>query len=130
MSANAEEYINYRISKSDEAYADAELLLENCRWNTCVNRLYYSSFYLISALLYKHRIKADTHNGTKTVFFLTFVKTGKISKEFGKLYSTLFDWRQQGDYTDFIDFDEKTVKPLISNVAELNKAIKQLLFDE
>lgn len=99
------EYINYRISKSNEAFEDAELLVKNQRWNSCVNRLYYSSFYLLTALLYRHQIKANTHNGTKTAFFLYFVKENRISKELGKLYSTLFDWRQQGDYTDFTDFE-------------------------
>ncbi|CAN5145010.1 HEPN domain-containing protein [soil metagenome] len=124
------EYINYRISKSNEAFEDAELLAKNQRWNSCVNRLYYSSFYLLTALLYRHQIKANTHNGTKTAFFLYFVKENKISKDLGKLYSTLFDWRQQSDYTDFTDFDEDTVKPLMRNVAELNGKLKQLLSGE
>ncbi|NJM15176.1 MAG: HEPN domain-containing protein [Bacteroidales bacterium] len=49
------EYINYRVSKSKETYEDALILAEKGRWNSCVNRLYYSAYYLVSALLYQNR---------------------------------------------------------------------------
>jgi uncharacterized protein (UPF0332 family) len=124
---NKEDYIRYRISKSDETYSDAILLANNKRWGSCINRLYYSTFYLASALLYKNNIKAETHNGIKTQFFLNFIKTGKIDKESGKLYSHLFDWRQETDYADFIEFDEETVKPVIEDVKRLNEKIKNLI---
>lgn len=78
-----EDYINYRILKSKEAFEDAKLLAENGHWNAAVNGLYYSCFYLLSALLYKHSIKAETHNEVKTTFFRHFVKTEKIDKQFG-----------------------------------------------
>ena len=121
------DYIAYRISKSDEVFEDAKLLAENKRWNSSVNRLYYSGYYLVSALLYKNQIKAVTHNGVRTEFFQHFVKPGVISKEFGKLYANLFGWRQESDYADFIDFDEAIVTPLITSVAEFNQQIKSLL---
>jgi uncharacterized protein (UPF0332 family) len=92
-----------------------------------MNRLYYSSFYLVSALLYKHDIKSETHNGTKTQFNLHFIKTGKLDFRFGKLYSNLFLWRQESDYTDFVDFDNETVVPLIEQVMELNKLLSELV---
>jgi|GEM_PF-1799954 len=91
MSAAKEDYIAYRIAKSDEVFADEALLALNNRWNSCVNRLYYSSFYLVSALLYRSGIKADTHNGAKTQFFQHFVKTGAVPASKGnfiRIYST------------------------------------------
>ncbi len=80
MHGTRDEYIAYRESKSEEAFEDAKLLLENGRWNACVNRLYYSAFYLISAILFKENIKVETHNGAKTKFFLHFVKSGQVTK--------------------------------------------------
>ncbi|MEK6479065.1 HEPN domain-containing protein [Catalinimonas sp. 4WD22] len=88
MPGSKQDYIKYRIEKSEEIYQDAVLLAENERWNSCINRLYYSSFYLLSALLYQQGIKAETHNGTKTQFFLHFVKKGLTSKEYGKIIPT------------------------------------------
>jgi len=127
MKGSREDYIRYRTLKSDEAFEDARLLIENGRWNASVNRLYYSSFYLVSALLFQNKLTAQTHNGVKTNFFLHFVKTDKVSKDLGKLYSSLFDWRQESDYADFIDFDSDTVSPLLNKVRELNDLLKRLL---
>lgn len=109
MPGTKDDYIRYRVEKSKEIYNDAILLAQNGRWNSCVNRLYYSSYYLVSALLYKNGIKAETHNGTKTQFFLHFIKSNATSRDNGKLYSHLFDWRQESDYADFVEFDENTV---------------------
>jgi len=127
MSGSREDYINYRVQKSQEIFDDALLLLNNQRWNSCVNRLYYSSFHLISALLYKHELKHETHNGVKTQFNLHFVKNQLVSIEYGKLYSNLFDWRQESDYADFIDFDKETVAPLIQQVKEFNRIVLALI---
>ncbi len=129
MAGTKEDYINYRIAKSEEVFEDAKLLAREKRWNSCVNRLYYSSFYLVSALLFKYNIKADTHNGIRTQFFQEFVKKEIISKEFGKLYSNLFTWRQETDYADFIDFDENTVEPLITNINEFNEKVRGLILE-
>lgn len=126
MSGTKQDYINYRILKSIELFEDAKLLALNQRWNSSVNRLYYSSFQIISALLYKNNLKADTHNGIKTQFNLHYIKPGIVSIEYGKLYSNLFAWRQESDYSDFIDFDEETVAPLINQVLEMNSFLLDL----
>jgi uncharacterized protein (UPF0332 family) len=44
MSGTKQDYIDYRILKSIELFEDAKLLALNQRWNSSVNRLYYSSF--------------------------------------------------------------------------------------
>lgn len=127
MNGTKEDYIKYRTGKSQEIFLDAELLADNQRWNSCVNRLYYSAYYLVSALLYKNNIKAETHNGIKTQFFLHFVKTGEMDKNSAKIYAHLFDWRQETDYADFVEFDAETVQPLLYEVKEFNKKLKNLI---
>ena len=74
MARTKDDYINYCIEKSKEIFEDAVILANNMRWNSCVNRLYYSTYYLVSALLYKNNIKAITHNGVKTQLFKSYVK--------------------------------------------------------
>jgi uncharacterized protein (UPF0332 family) len=127
MSNSSEDYINYRIEKSAEALADAKLLAANNRWNAAVNRLYYSCFYSVSALIHKRSLRAETHTGVKTQFNLHFIKTGLISIEDGKLYANLFDWRQESDYADFIDFDKETVSMLLPRVENLINSILKLV---
>ena len=119
-----EDYINYRLDRAYEALEDAKLLAENGRWNTAINRLYYASFYAVVALLIKNGIETRTHDGVRTQFGLLFVKTGKIDKKFGKLFSKLFDYRLKGDYGDLFDFDKDIVEPLFEEVEVLINSIK------
>jgi uncharacterized protein (UPF0332 family) len=127
MAGTKQEYIDYRVSKSNEIFEDAKLLALNQRWNSCVNRLYYSAYYMVSAVLYKNGIQPDTHNGTKTQFNLHFIKSGILPLSLGKLYSNLFFWRQESDYADFVDFDGDTVLPLIDEVLGFNNTILRLI---
>lgn len=115
---NQEDYIKYRLRKAEDAFNDALLLADNERWNSVINRLYYSCFYSVIALLLKNNIKSQTHDGSRTQFGLHYVKPGLIDKKFGKLYTKLFDFRQKGDYGDLFDYDKETVLPLIESVRE------------
>ncbi len=113
---NLDEYIKYRFHRSEECLEEALILAEKERWNAVVNRLYYSCFYAVIALLLKNNIETQSHDGARTQFGLHFVKTGKIDKSFGKLFTKLFDYRQKGDYGDLFDYDEKIARPLIEQV--------------
>lgn len=123
------DYISYRLKISRETMEAAKLLATNGHWNSSINRLYYSCFYAISALLYKFDIYASSHAGLKHQFTLHFIKTGLIDKESGRLFVELFDWRQKGDYGDFFDFDQEKTMPLFQPVAILIEKI-ELLIDE
>ncbi len=127
MSLTSEDYIQYRIAKSKESLRDAKILAENGSWNACVNRLYYACYYIVSALVLQNKINTQTHSGLKAQFNLHFVKTGKLSKEKGKLYSDLMDWRQKGDYGDMFDFEQETVEPLLVEVEYFIREIELLI---
>ena len=58
MSDYKEEYIIYRIENSEQAYLEAKLLALRESWNGCINRLYYSCYYIVSALALKNDIQA------------------------------------------------------------------------
>jgi uncharacterized protein (UPF0332 family) len=76
-------------------------------------------------------IYSKTHEGLKTKFLQLYIKTGKFETDYGKLYSKLIDWRQESDYSVFVDFEENDVMPLIDEVENLNnlllKTIKEKL---
>ena len=124
-SSERDDYVKYRIEKAEETYEVAELLVDNGRWNSAINRLYYAAYYGVSGLLVKTGTEAKTHSGVKTQFFMKYVKTGKIALRIGRLYSDLFDCRQKGDYGDFFDFTEDDVKSLMMPTRELIDAVKK-----
>lgn len=124
---NQSEYIRYRFERAEESFDEAIILSEHGKWNAVVNRLYYACFYAVISLLLKNGIETQSHDGARTQFGLNFVKTGKVSKEYGKLFSKLFDFRQKGDYGDLYDFDSETVKPLISKTKEFIQEVKSIV---
>jgi len=127
MTKDQNDYISYRLQRASDTLNDAKLLAENDRWNSSINRLYYASFYAVSALLYYHSIETKTHKGVRIKFMSEFIKTGLFDKEFGKLYSDHFDWRQEGDYSDFVTFDKDLTIPLINKSEEFLSMIKNYL---
>jgi len=124
------DYIKFRLEKAQETDLATKLLTDKSLWSSSINRLYYACFYSVNALLYNANIKAQTHTGIKNQFSLHFIKTHKIEKKYGKLYSNLFNWRQKGDYSDFFDFDEETVKGLMIPVQEFIEIIKQIIEEQ
>lgn len=125
-----QDYIEYRIKIARETYNAARLLSKDGHWNSVINRLYYTCYYAISALLYKHGLNPRSHSGLKQQFSYHFVKTGVIDKNLARVYIELFDYRQEGDYADFIDFDENKAMPLFNPVEELLKKIETLINKE
>lgn len=108
--------IRYRLERAEETYLEALLMQREKHWNICANRLYYACFYAVSALLQQHDLSSGKHSGVKAFFNQHFVKTGILDKEFGRLYSRLFDARQEGDYIDFVRYAVDDVEPWIERV--------------
>ena len=119
------EYVKYRIESAKKTFEAAKVLAENKFWNSAVNRLYYSVFYAVNALLVMNEIQTKSHSATKSQFSLNFVKTGKFDKKYGKLLSELFDWRQKGDYENIFDYDNDSVQPLFKPVHEMIELIEK-----
>ena len=119
MTGSKKELITYRLARARDTFDDARILADNGKWNSTINRLYYSAYYAVMALLLNADLKPTTHNGAKSNFSEHFIKSGLIPKEFGKIYSQLFTWRQKGDYDDLFDFDKEKVLPYFDPVNEL-----------
>lgn len=82
-----DDYVKYRFHRAEETFEEALILAENGKWNAVVNRLYYACFYAVIALLLKNKIETQSHEGARTQFGLLFIKTGRIDRENGKLFT-------------------------------------------
>jgi len=128
MKGDLNDYISYRISRAYETLDDAKLLLESKRFNSCVNRLYYACFYAANALLLTKEIAAKTHSGVRTAFFKEYIATGLLPIGLGKLYAELFDWRSEGDYADFVEFEEQILKERMVKARDFIDRIRSLIY--
>jgi uncharacterized protein (UPF0332 family) len=127
MTGSKKDLIQYRLSRAWDTLDDAQILAEKGKWNSTINRLYYAAYYAVIALLLNSDLKSTTHNGTKTIFSKEFIKKEIIPKDFGKVYSQLFTWRQKGDYDDLFDFSEDKVLPYFEPVKRLILQIEELI---
>ena len=111
-----EELIRIKLKRAKKTFDTAQKV-DNEDWNSVANRLYYTVFYLATALLIDMELVYKSHSGAKNAFLLHFIKTKKMDLRFGDLYTNLLYLRQEGDYDDKI-LEELTVRPYISQVEE------------
>ena len=105
-----EELIRYRQKKARDTLEDAALLFHSGRLFSTLNRIYYAVFYEVVALLLTADLSSAKHTGVRALFNEHFVKTGKVPVEAGRFYSRMYDFRQKGDYGDFVEFEREKMK--------------------
>lgn len=101
--------VSYRMEKSKEAIRAAEILLENEMLSFSINRVYYSMFYAVQALLAADGVSFSKHGQVKGYFNRELIKTMILPKELGQLYNKVFEYRQKFDYVDFTVPDREMV---------------------
>lgn len=119
--------IEYRIQKSDDTFIEAKDNAVLKHWNLTANRLYYSLFHLVNALMVKSGYNIKSHAGLITVLGKEFVLNGMLTKEDAKLSSRLLNMRNAGDYDDMFDWEEEDIMPLFPKVEALLLKLKTLL---
>ena len=101
--------VSHRMDKSKEAIKAAEILLENGMLTFSMNRVYYSMFYAVQALLAVDRVSFSKHGQVKGYFNRELIKTMILAKELGQTYNKAFEYRQKFDYVDFAAPDREMV---------------------
>ena len=109
-STQIDSVVNYWWKNAEDCSNSAKRELESGALTFAVNRLYYSLFYAVSAMLLSRGYDRFTkHTGVRAVFNRDFVRTGVVDQEMGALYNKLFEDRQKGDYEAFTDFSNEDV---------------------
>ncbi len=91
------------------------------------NRIYYSIYYVVSALALKNDFSSSKHSNLLGWFNKNYIITGKVSKELGKIYNKAFETRQESDYEDMVTFEIEDAKRDYGNMLTFVKEIKKLL---
>ena len=48
MTGSSDDLIKYRIARAKDTYEDAQILAEREKWNSTINRLYYSAYSFVA----------------------------------------------------------------------------------
>lgn len=92
-------------------------------WDLVANRLYYSIFHAVTALMLLDGIKTATHKGTSSQFGQHYVLTGQFSREDGMLYSRLQTMREKADYQNTFSISPEKGAKLIADSQALQSRI-------
>ena len=108
--------VKVNLDKSDEAFMMAELAIERNALTSAYNRIYYSIFYIVSALAIKHDFRTSKHIAMFEWFNKKFIKELKLfDKKIVSIYKEAFKFRQQGDYDDHFTPTLEKATELITN---------------
>lgn len=122
-----EALITYRLDRARSTLAEADFNASGEYFNSAVNRLYYAAYYAASALMLAFGLETTTHAGVKTMLSLHFIKSGMLEPKYGRIFMTLYENRQSGDYEDFIYCDSELYEILKPQSEEFISTVTNLI---
>lgn len=119
--------ISLKLQKSEKSFDDMRICFDMGMFSTAANRLYYSIFYSISALLISRGFEAHSHSGNLSLFNLHFIRTNIIPIEYSRLVRNIFQLRQSSDYDDYFAVEKEDIEELIQPSNALLSIIHSIL---
>ena len=89
--------------------------------------MYYSVFYIISAIALKYDYNTLKHGQLLGWFNKNFVAKELIDKEIGRNSLNLFEKRTKADYDDFIVFSDDQVNKMYKDTEKILSDISELI---
>ena len=130
MSLNDEErtlLVEFEIEKAHKLIDQFPILEDAKLWDTLANRIYYSVFHAVTALLIKNGLHAGSHQGVSVLFNKHFIKENLIDEKYGRLLARLENMREKSDYTCLFEATEDEVLPMIPQAVEMVSIIEDLI---
>lgn len=130
MTINSEDRKNliiYRLQQADETILDVQLLIENDRLPSAINRIYYGMFYSLLALGSLHQFETSKHSQLIGWFNKTFINEGLVEPKFGRSINKAFNRKTKGDYDTFIEFEKEIVLEMFEEMKEFISMIKSYI---
>ena len=92
--------IRVRLDKAHDDLTTAQANLGLSLWRGAVNRAYYSIFHVSSAALLWLNVDRRKHSAIQSSFSEFLIKPGLIEAEYGRIYKSAREWREDQDYSD------------------------------
>jgi uncharacterized protein len=122
------ELAGYRLKQAEETLDEAKFLFAGGKSpRSVINRLYYSMFYSILALLIFEPYASSKHSGILSYFNRKFIKGGHFPESVGRAVNKAFELRQRGDYREYIQLTTEQVEPFIGDAENLLNMVRSYL---
>lgn len=132
MSLKAEDrniLIRREFQKAVDTMQEAKYCANGNLWNVVGNRLYYSIFHAVAALLIHKEVAIRSHKGALRMFSLHYVREGIFSSDDQALYSRLQTIREKADYQNTYNLSSKEGTEYLKIAEEFLNKIETYLID-
>lgn len=115
--------VKEEIKLAFEIFSDAQLMYKENRLKSAVNRLYYSMFHAVKAILLSLGTDCKSHAGALNRFGEYVVKKGLLDEKFAKSLHRAYRLREKSDYSLSFKIEKEDVDRLM---IDANKFIKEI----
>lgn len=122
-----QELVHLYLDKAHQTVEECEIAVAAESWGMAANRMYFSLFHAVNALLVNDGIPVGSHRGVKALFGQHYVLTGKFSSENSKLLAQMETLRDKADYNIMFVATREQVAPHINDVKNFIKDIKEYI---
>lgn len=119
--------VRHWIEKSYNALEAAKINFEQNFYETAINRLYYSVFYMVNAYLQLEGISYKKHSAIRSFFNRKFVKENLLEKHYSNVYNRLYQIREEADYSLTFEIEKDKLKWYINQTEKLIKEIEKII---
>jgi uncharacterized protein (UPF0332 family) len=119
--------IQYRLEQARNSADDAALLMKNEKIPASINRIYYAVFYCVLALALKEGFKTSKHMQLIGWFNKTFIATGKIENDYGRILRDCYEYRKSADYDTFVNFNRTDIDLLFNEMKSFINEIERFI---
>lgn len=119
-----ENLIALRLKQAEEIISDVQLLIDNNRLRSAVNRIYYGMFYSLLALGLANQFETSKHAQLIGWFNKNFINEGLIEPKYGKIINKAFNRRTKGDYDIYAEFEKDIVIEMFYEMQDFISKIK------
>lgn len=123
------ELVNYKIEKANSTFSEVQSHIENKYLSTAMNRIYYSAFYLVSALALLDNFSTSKHKQLIGFFNREYVKTKLIDERIAHFLDDAYDNRIISDYHDFSYLTKSDIEKYYDRLKVFMDKVK-ILIDE
>lgn len=121
------EEIRALINLADQNLKMAKLELEHNFIRGAIAKAYYVFLDMARAALISKGLITKTHGSAVGKFAETFIKTGLISKEFGRWFNRALRARQEADYEALKDFTKEEAEELVVQSEKFFQEVKKVI---
>jgi len=122
--------VELELEKAEKTFSQVEALKREQYWDTLANRLYYSLFHAVSALLINDQREVGSHKGAAIRFHQYYVKTGIFTEEEGSFFSQMETLREKSDYNCFFNVTETDIVSKIAPTSSFIEKVKQYVTEQ